>query len=82
MENDICYLIEIKIDENGEKLYLYTKNVALHFPDMGRKFKHKRSAVRYCKNLSFKKHRIVKYNKICDEIIDTDPVNLSQKPIK
>jgi len=33
--------------------YVYTKHTALHFPDMGKKFVHKRSAVLYFKNSWF-----------------------------
>ena len=42
LNNDIYYIVEVEVET--EKLYMFTKRVALHFPDMGKKFLYKRSA--------------------------------------
>lgn len=72
ISGNIYYITEVEINE--EKLYIFTKHVALHFPDMGRKFLHKRSAARYYGNSEFKrmncKYRILKYNKKMEKIIE------------
>lgn len=68
-EENIYYIIEVCA--GGEKLYMFTKRVAVHFPDMAKKFVHKRSASRYYKDSSFIEnyYRILKYDKEKDEII-------------
>lgn len=72
INGDICYIIEIEI--NDEKLYLYTKRVALHFADMGKKFLYKRSARRFYYDSEFAKndykHRFCRYSNFRNEIID------------
>lgn len=68
-EENIYYIIEVCPE--GEKLYMYTKRVALHFPDMAKKFVYKRSASRYYKDSLFEGcyYRILKYDKSKDKII-------------
>ncbi|MGN1480699.1 hypothetical protein [Porcipelethomonas sp.] len=69
--SNIYYIIEVYID--NQKLYVYTKRVGVHFPDMAKKFVHRRSAVRYYKDSEFMKsecyYRILKYDKKKDKII-------------
>ncbi len=71
LNGDIFYIIEVNI--NDEFLYIYTKHTALHFPDMGKKFVHKRSAVRYFKNSWFEQlncpYHILKYSRKYRQII-------------
>lgn len=59
------YITEVEVE--GEILYMFTKRVALHFPDMAKKFMHKRSAHRYYKNSAFEKmncnYRVLEYYK-------------------
>lgn len=68
-EENIYYIIEVCVE--GEKLYMFTKRVSVHFPDMAKKFIHKRSARRYYKDSAFTEYyyRILKYDKVKDEII-------------
>lgn len=85
-EENIYYIIEVCV--GGEKLYMYSKRIAVHFPDISKKFVHKRSASRYYKDSEFTEcyHRILKYDKEKDEIIlwvvfiyiTTDDVLLSE----
>lgn len=39
-EENIYYIIEVCV--GGEKLYMYSKRIAVHFPDICKKFVHKR----------------------------------------
>ena len=68
-EENIYYIIEVCV--GGEKLYMYSKRIAVHFPDISKKFVHKRPASRYYKDSEFTEcyHRILKYDKEKDEII-------------
>ncbi len=70
-ENNIYYIIEVSI--SGEKLYMYSKRVGLHFPDIAKKFMHKRSAQRYYKDSYFDTvHcpvRYLEYDKENDKIL-------------
>ena len=85
-EENIYYIIEVCV--GGEKLYMYSKRIAVHFPDISKKFVHKRSASRYYKDSEFTEcyHRILKYDKEKDEnnfvscilYITTDDVLLSE----
>ncbi len=72
LNNDIYYIVEVEVET--EKLYMFTKRVALHFPDMGKKFLYKRSAQRYFKDSVFDKmnckQKIVKYSRFREQIID------------
>lgn len=72
LNTDIYYIIEVEI--NDEKLYLYTKRVALHFPDMAKKFWHKRSARRFYFDSEYAKndckYRICKFSSFRQQIID------------
>ncbi len=72
LNGDILYVIEVRIDD--ECLYMYTKNTALHFPDLGKKFVYRRSAVRYFKGSWFERRscpfRIVKYSRRFKCLID------------
>ena len=69
--NNIYYIIEIYYQ--NEKLYLYTKRVGVHFPDMAKKFVHRRSALRYFRDSEFMRQgcyfRILKYDKSVEKII-------------
>ncbi len=70
--DDVYYIVEVEV--GGEILYMFTRNVALHFADMGKKFLYKRSAQRYYKGSEFEKrkcnYRIVRYSRYQDRIID------------
>jgi len=72
LNGDIYYIIEVEI--NDEKLYVFTKRVALHFADMGKRFLHKRSAMRFYGDSEFAKehykYRICRYSSFRDQIID------------
>ena len=59
-EENIYYIIEVCV--GGEKLYMYSKRIAVHFPDI---------SSRYYKDSEFTEcyHRILKYDKEKDEII-------------
>lgn len=71
LNDDLYYIIEVNVDD--EKMYLYTKRVALHFYDMGKKFLYKCSAQRYYNNSCFDKmnceYRIVKYSRYKNMIL-------------
>lgn len=41
-EENIYYIIEVCV--GGEKLYMYSKRIAVHFPDISKKFVHKSPA--------------------------------------
>lgn len=66
---NLYYIIEAYV--NGERLYVYSKRIALHFPSMANKFQHRRSACRYVMNSEFANnyYRILKYDKSEDKII-------------
>lgn len=72
LNNDIYFIVEVEVE--GHKLYMFTKRVALHFPDMGKKFLYKRSAFRYFQDSEFKKincnFRVLKYSRSKDEILE------------
>ncbi len=71
LNDDLYYIIEV--DFNDEKLYMYTKRVALHFYDLGKKFLYKCSAKRYYNNSCFHKmnckYRIVQYSRYKNMIL-------------
>lgn len=72
LNDDIYYITEVEVE--SEKLYMFTKRVAVHFPDMGKKFLYKRSAKRYYKDSEFEKmnckYRILKYSRYKNKIIE------------
>lgn len=72
LNDDIYYITEVEVE--GEKLYMFTKRVAVHFPDMGKKFLYKRSAKRYYTDSEFEKmnckYRILKYSRYKNKIIE------------
>lgn len=74
LDDAIYYIVEVEV--NGEKLYMFTKRVALHFADMGKKFLYKCSAQRYYKDSEFEKmncnYKILKYSRIREELIESE----------